>query len=482
MEFIIPSRAPSFRVAQGRTVRLLPLTVMRKKTLVNFGIHDNPDNTLSLLSMRNNQALTQQIVLALADLTPGVECTPELVEFARLVAAGTQEELLSAFRKADAGALGDDVSALLKDAGSGRLVRRLASNFLLLPPIDDDGPSQRVVHFWYDEPLSLTYKKSGYNPVTRSYEHAQRPLRIWEPPRLAAAIGWSPTVVRFPTAAAENTQSYHFEVAAPPGLVIASASIVAGRPNEPVPPSWDHVEGGHPVVNLHVVEVPNGSMSRTQVSLRLNRRGWLVTTALASALSSILLWAAFLRPVQGAQGQPVAAALLAVTAAVTVFIVRPDEHQMASRQVNTVRAAATVSICLLVGVGILITFLDHSVSTLTGTAAVIGTLCTLLVLIAWIRARPSRTQISPWEQGLLHLEDEPSTVTFDTLERARQQFGFDQPAIKVGSSEGDHQEEFNWTDPIEAELNRRLENWPAANLGPTGSVHERRPTPPRASG
>jgi hypothetical protein len=472
MDFVIPPLAPKYQVSGTETVRLVPLTVMRKKTLVNFGIRDSRGEPLSLLSMRHNQALTEQMVLALADVTKGVDSSsPALAEFARIVAAGTQDELITLFDKIHAGEVGDDVRGLLADPAAARLARRLVNNFLLLPPIADDGPSQRVMSFWYDEPLTLTYKTSGYNPAEKMYEHGQRPLPLWAPKRLAAVIGWSPTVVRFPTPAAENTQSYHFEVEAPSGVMIASASMVAGRPNEPVAPSWDHVEGGFPVVNLHVVDVPNGSMSRTQVSLRLSRRGWLTASALASAFSSVLLWAAGLLHVRGEQGQTVATALLAVTAAVIVFIVRPDEHQMASRLVTTVRAAATVSVFLLVAVGVLITFRDQPPQATLRAAAVVGTICTLLVLVGWARARPSRSRISPWEQGLLLLDDrsDRTTVAFDNLEDARRRFGFDQPSIKVDSSEGDHGETFNWTDATEGELEGRLLRLLAAlGSGPAG--------------
>lgn len=476
MDLVVPPLAPAYQIGAAETVRLVPLTVMRKKTLVNFGIQGGQGEALSLLSMRHNQALTEQIVLALADVTRGIDSdSPALAEFAHVVAAGTQEELVGLFDKVEAGEAGEDVRLLLADPAAGRLVRRFVNNFLLLPPIAADGPVQRVVTFWYDEPLSLTYKESGYSHEKKSYEHGQRALRLWEPRRLAAVVGWSPTIIRFPTPAAENTQSYHFEVVAPSGVMIASASMVAGRPNERVAPSWDHVEGGFPVVNLHVVDVPNGSMSRTQVSLRLSRRGWLTASALASTFSSVLLWAAALLHVRGEQGQTVAAALLAVTAAVIVFIVRPDEHEMASRLVITVRAAATVSVFLLVAVGVLITFLDQPSPGPLRAAAVVGTTCTLLVLIAWFRARPSRSRISPWEQGLLPLDDKSdrTLVAFGNLEDARRRFGFHQPSIKVGSSEGDHGETFNWTDAIESELDGRL----MSQLNVIGSAPAEPPAP-----
>jgi hypothetical protein len=276
---------------------------------------------------------------------------------------------------------------------------------------------------------------------------------------LAAAIGWSPTVIRFPTPAAENTLSYHFEIDAPPGVLIASASLIGGRPNVTAEqPSWDHVAGGFPVVGLHAIEVPAGSMSRCQVELRLNRRGWLTASLLTSMLSTVLLWASasLAVPVKSDQAPALAATLLTITAAVMVLIVKPTEHQMASRLVTSVRAVATISIFLLIAAGAIITFVhDPSVWLLRGSAT-LATICTLLVLLAWVRAQPKRESItSPWEQGLdIGLTERG--LRFETLHAARTHFGFDKPAILVETSEGDHREKFRWSKEVEDYLDRSL--------------------------
>jgi hypothetical protein len=457
MDFAIPGQAPRYRVPGGGMVCLLPLTVMRRKTLVNFGLTDANGQALSLVSLRHNQALTEQMILALAEVTPGVRPTAEIEEFANAIAFGSQARLTAAFDAAHRNHAGPDVRRLLEDRGAERLLRRLANNFLLLVTVDVDGPLRRIVRFEYDEPLTLTYKKSGYDSDLKEYRAESRPLAGWHPRRLAASLGLIPTVIRFPTPAAENTTSYHFEVEAPPGVVIQSASMVAGRPNEHCPPSWDHVAGGLPVVGLHVVDVPNGSMSRVQVALRLSRRGWLTTTVLAALTTTALLFAvALFRSPSGSTTSDVATALLTITAAVVVFVAKPPEHQMASRLVTTVRLAAGVSTVLLLTIGAAVSFGWRHGAFFYGVAGV-AALCTVLLLVAYALARPRHDRISPWEQGLgVDVTRRPRPWVFAELESARRKFGFHRPAVMVESSEGDHREAFHWTRGVEEDLDRRL--------------------------
>jgi hypothetical protein len=40
MDFVIPSEAPGYRISPDEHVRLVPLTMMRRKTLVSFGVAD----------------------------------------------------------------------------------------------------------------------------------------------------------------------------------------------------------------------------------------------------------------------------------------------------------------------------------------------------------------------------------------------------------------------------------------------------------
>jgi len=141
--------------------------------------------------------------------------------------------------------------------------------------------------------------------------------------------------------------------------------------------------------------------------------------------------------------------------AVVVFVVQHQEHQMASRLVTWVRAAGVVGVVMLVVVAALLTFTEEAPTAWMRAAAGLATACTGLIGVAWLRARPSDVSISPWEQGL-SLNELPRKAGPATLDVARETFGFDRPAIKVASSEGDHQARFSWNAKVEEDLCKRL--------------------------
>ena len=51
-------------------------------------------------------------------------------------------------------------------------------------------------------------------------------------------------------------------------------------------PSFDSITGGYPNVDLHVVDVPYGSLSRAQVALQASTAGWLTTAVAATDFES----------------------------------------------------------------------------------------------------------------------------------------------------------------------------------------------------
>lgn len=458
-DFHVPPSAPRLETQDAQFVRLIPLTVLRRKTLVNFGLQDGAGTSLSLVGMRQNQVLTERLLRALAEHVVGVQ--GRLVEdFCREIARGTQNVMSRAYTRARDSEPGSDLHRLVHDAAAGPLIVQLANNFLFLVAVPEEGPSRRIVRYRYDEPLSLVYKVGGYDQQLQRRNRAQQPLRAWSPPRWKAALGLSPTAVRFPVPAAEGSQSFHFEVEAPQGLLIASASLVAGRPGQKNVPgtSWDHVGGGFPVVGLHVCDVPNGSLSRAQVCLRLTRSGWLTSTAVASLLSTALLLVGALRLKDHPPADILTSTVLSITAAVIVFVVQRQEHEMASRLVSYVRRAGLTAVSMLVLLAVLVTFYKQPSAALLWSACAVSALCSLLVCVAWWRARPATVRTSPWEQGLsLAADPQPSEEL--TLAQARTDFGFHQPAIKVASSEGDHcagVTRDTWDDVTEQRLCDRL--------------------------
>jgi hypothetical protein len=459
VDFTVPNEAPCYRLSSEKRIRLIPLTVLRRKTLVNFGVADVEGRSLPLVSLRHTQALTRRILLLIAETVPGVECSEEVLAFADAIAFGNQRELTDAYSAALGAEAESDLFRLMQDEPAQRLIRRFADNFMLLVTVDDVGPGRMIVRYSYDEPLTLTYKSNRYDPAKRELSRVAHTAPLIE--RLRASLGHSPLAIRFPVPAAEYALSYHFEIEAPPGAVIRRASLVAGRPgaDEVKRLSWDDVAGGLPVVGLHATEVPNGSVSGVQVLLRPSPRGWLFTNAFASLLTLALLWATAGSSITRDQVQVIAGALFAIGAAFIVFIVQPGEHQMVSRLVASVRYAMAALTGLLIASGLLITFPDPTThwSPLTVCAS-LAIPCTALIVWAFMRARRrvSNVRISPWEQGI-DIESAGETVhrDFKSLEDAHHYFGFYRSAVMVQTAEGEHLEK-PWNKTIDYQLQSRL--------------------------
>ncbi len=71
VEFHTPDQAPVFRGDDGQDYRLVPLSVIRRKTLVNFTLRDDCGRSVLVPTLRQNQAITESVLLACADATLG---------------------------------------------------------------------------------------------------------------------------------------------------------------------------------------------------------------------------------------------------------------------------------------------------------------------------------------------------------------------------------------------------------------------------
>ena len=140
---------------------------------------------------------------------------------------------------------------------------------------------------------------------------------------------------------------------------------------------------------------------------------------------------------------------------------------MASRLVSYVRRAGVTAVAMLVVLAVLVTFYEQPSAALLWGAWGVSLMCSLLLSVAWWRARPATVRTSPWEQGLT-LAAEPQPSEEMTLAKARSEFGFHEPAIKVASSEGDHcvgDTRDSWDDATEQRLCDRLREGLAAKGG-----------------
>jgi hypothetical protein len=573
VDYTVPADGVVLRGHSGPDVRVLPLAMMRRKSMVSFDFRDHDDRPMPLLGLRENQALTLSVIRAWAAVlleAGGTPCRPalptELGALIEKVVAGEQSQLTDAYDKLKKG---DHDGVRLTDDRFFAVLDRLAGNFVLFGTEPAPPGSRRIVKWSYDEPLTLLHSTTAYQGHTKgpcppeplpgrdaapvSYNRTGHNQTWLAPDPLLAGLGVQPTLIRFPTPGAELAASFHVEITAPPEVSIVSASLLAGLPNlrfddnDPKQdhdkwkawykqhdaagrprrermhrrPSFDSVAGGYATVDLHVADVPYGSLSRAQVELQASPSGWLATAWLGALLGTLMLLAAFV----GRQpDRPDVPALVLVTYAVgmVAIVVRPDPHVMATRLLSSLRMLAGFTVILTLAGALAYTFLGvDDAHVPLGVLAAASLLPSGVLTWVWLLARrrmprerlrradpkpeeerrtrtPKRPgahvsptswaaairrlrseyagtpmiRLSPWEQHLPMQEDafDPRVDRrfrkdlAEKLEDAEYPYdqavvslGFDRPAVKVASAESDRVE-FMWT----AEFKQRV----TALLGP----------------
>ena len=473
IDFAVPASAPQF-VVNDTWYRLLPLTIMRRKSLVNFDLRDETDASVSLLGLRQNQAVTLALVEALANAVLKTnELPPEAAGFLRKLVVGDQPQLIAACEFAEDASAPPDVRRLVANRSFNHVMKRVAEDFVMFVFVPVDGPARRVYKFRYDEPMSRRYRESGSK--ANGYRRFTAPVtRFALAPKLAA-LGWTPTRNRFPTPAAENAARYHFEIHAPEGVAIDSAKILAGRPEARAgrEPSVDQVAGGLPTVDLHVVDVERGSLSRAQVDLRLAADSWLtLATACAWLTAAALFWAASrLGSPDGRENDAASALFITFTVALAAILWRPPEHRMAMRLLSRVGLLAYTSCLLLLVAAALFVFerskqLNGRLFTLGGLAVVTAVLLSVTLVRVLVAANRERI-LSPWEQGRGIAEELEGAshdgAQFASFEAASEHLGFTTPAIKVGSAEADTAATLMLDDELIDEMRALLAAGLAAN-------------------
>jgi hypothetical protein len=504
VDYTSPGEGPVRVKRGGEELRILPLAVLRRKSLIKFDLRDEGGRPIPLLGLRETQALTLSVARAWAAAAlAGTDCEtadseplPDDVErFLDDVVSGDQAELEAAYAAMNAATEGP-IAVLGRDRLFTAVLDRFASSFILFTI--DDGPvgARRIVKFAYDEPLTLLYSTTSYQghadgpcppahaddraPLT--YGKGGRWLSRWaRAPRLAG-LGWTPTVIRFPVPAAEQATSFHLEVSAPPEVSIVDASLLAGLPNlylsaredpkedldawreaaeDPVEgrpsrrrrrPSFDYIGDVYPTVDLHVVDVPVGSLSRAQVKLQASPTGWLTSAVISLWLASAILWVAFLAGSSGGETAP--SLLISLAAAMIAALARPDPHRMVTRLLTLVRVLAGAAAVMTLAGAVVFAFGFSRWILLAFAVLSLGP--ALAVTQAWRASRRGglleRSQrlvrLSPWEQHLPRTgrnADQPEyhVTLARKLDKARYPYdqavvelGFNEPAIRVASSEG----------------------------------------------
>ena len=482
-EFYVPEQAPIFRGEDGQDYSLVPLSVMRRKTLVNFQIRDAEDRPVAMPSLRQNQAITESLLLACADAAKAgrsshsPESRQQIEAFVHRVVSGSQRELFDVYDSLEHGREPTAVRELAAQPGFKAILDRMADGFVLWVMIPSDGHRRRVLTFSCDEPLYLHYREPGHKKgnhksgsETDTYELGKT-LKPWRLAVLGSALGLMPTRIQFPVPGAENAASFHFEIDAPKGVQIVEASLLAGPPGG-ASPAFDRVQGCFPTVGLHVIEVPNGSLSRAQIGLQVANRGWLLTSMFSCwAVFGFLLAFAIHRTALKLTGDLPVVILIALAAAVAGFVAQSDAHGLAAHLLKWVRSLALIAAALPL---IAMTFIafeaaapTHVGPALWSAVGFSGAIASLLLAVccrSWWHQQKS--VLSPWEQDR-KLRVFPSPPK--QFELAEEEYHYNKPAMRVNTAEGWHRD-FQLNKESEKELIAGLRR-PLSHVRYSANVH-----------
>jgi hypothetical protein len=559
VELRVPEEAPVIvypdtHDPQGGGYWLVPLSVMRRRTLVGLDLRDEDGTSLRMLGLRFTQKLDESLLRAAALLSHAVTdgVLPHEVEtYIRNVVSGDYQQVSQAkeqFRRwqstkadqetspqtapDDACRRPDEPSTLqclFDDTLFATVLERLWHNFtlyVLLPA--DESRRHRLLQIAFEEQVTWRYQLPDLRPPEGRSPGDRRvllyqPLRRWV--KLGAArdelLGHKTTRLRLLIPSAENCASYHFEFTAPTGLGISSAALLAGRPNAGTTRkavSWDRVENPGQSAGLHAVEIPNGSLCRAQVDLRIPSRGWLATLTLSTwAIAIVMCSVLFHARLFGSDAREwsidqvtnIVLLLVTVTVGAVTYVAQHHAGDVVARMVSGLRVVGAASLTIPAMATMLLVYLREQPSDRNRiwVVAILGALTGLSILTAavltraWHATFTSERRVgapSPWQMTsidgqapaqpslLRDLFGTTTTATEDNEAAERQRahvaeleswnkatfdelavgLGFDQKSIGVASAEGWH-EIYGWDDSKQRECVRRLRGGGRPNPNPT---------------
>ena len=478
LEFMVPDIAPVFEDVDATRKWCVPISLMRRRTLIGVDLLDEERHHLTLTGLRMTQQLDQSLILAAALCRhPHLAGDERLDSWIRRAVSGDLPEVREAYDELAARKPPAPLDELREDDLFLNVVDRLRHNFTLYLFLDEQERRTRHLHISFDEPTDWRYQKPRIEASTAPGRADAMTYVVGTPESRIrgslARLGVLATRIRFQVPGAESAASFHFELAAPPGVQVVKAALLAGRPNDPKRhTSLDEVVGHSPTVGLHSVEVPNGSLCRVQADLRVTARGWLSTMAVVTFALAALLVVVSLHvqrevdrgtwhTVPEIETTNAILLLVSATAAAAALVAQRDFAGVAARFVSGIRTVITASLALpIIAAGIL-TYGGRPTSVMSdgvalwvmwGLTALSAVICVLTLGSFLLSLRSGRTRLiqeSPWDMTRLERDSgEPSaraSTRVDDFCDALVANQFDSSAVGVASAEGWHTT-YAWTD------------------------------------
>nr|WP_306631339.1 hypothetical protein [Arthrobacter ulcerisalmonis] len=514
VDFNVREDAPVITDGVGDRFWVVPISLMRRRTLVNMQITDEVGHVLPTPGIRLTQQLDESILLAAIATVMPMEENEKVLRFIRELVAGDKRQSKEALAQFDRKP--EEVPSHLAPLARSPLVRAVVyllrrnfSLYVFLPAgtATKTGKRHRLLNLEFNEPTGwsrMTPMIERKSDIT-FYKHDDRPERgtsrsdlfNWKIRQAGrkvcvsapAALGLKSTSIRLQVPGAENASSYHLELTAPAGVEVVRARLLAGRPNEDgTKYTNDRIVGHTATVGLHGVEVPNGSLCLAQVDFRVTSRGWLTNAVFSCVVvAGGLFWLAILadghkETWSTAQVTNIIAVLITTAAAVAATIAHSTFTGVAARMVARLRGLAAVAVAQpLIAAAALAFALEKDVSNAAtpmvelrpGTMAVLwGNMYVALVVclligcarfLSWTCERNGSKLASPWDMTSDDAWEEEEEEEPDNFRDALEMYGFTSTAIGILSAEGWH-ERYAWTNEKHISAVLALHSG-----GPTGS-------------
>ena len=352
----------------------VPLALLEKRPLVDFDLFDEANNALPMCTRAENSYAAWSMLAAVAAVEirdadgNGEDRSIEpLWEDLRSIASGDAQEalkVLDGFGESE-----EHLRRILAESSFfDAVARTLATVFLLLVPVEGTPGQRRVIKFRYT--LGLRRFGSGLE-------------RFWQ------AMGWMPAGFEFYVPAVGESESYHFELAAPTDLEVARSIL---HLTDPVTGRED-IEGVSTGTRAHLYtterepDVDGTALVWLQISRTgLLRSGCVVAAMIFAVLLFFYATGRLDRPPRDIQS----AILLTLPALVATLVVRPGEHGLVTELLLGVRSAVAMAgavaytAALLLGTGTRGEVLFVSWKILL----VVSSLCFVSLFLAFLMCKP----------------------------------------------------------------------------------------------
>lgn len=373
LDFTLGRTRPVAVDGEGRDIHFIPVTLMKKKPMVNFSVEDETGRAMPVLTFPRNCSVSLSVLVVLGEIlarsTEGVDSSEllpmpnDVINDLRGVVEGPAvedpEEIRQQIENAGSRSLMTPQSRswrefLVADDEFMKAAYLFSTHFLLAVPLAGKAGMRRIIKYSFEEhgdqpklelPAPVRWivqfvarKISGEPPTPPRL----RQWQLW----LQRGLGWKPMATEIPAPLMGQTARYHLEVEAAEGLQITLAQLWTSKKKD---------EDGYEIPPQLVSESPT-TRQRIHLYSTANEDGFaliaarprsftIVRTGLMASIFSLLILlvvAVFATHMVENPG-PAVSALLLAPAVLAAYIARPLDQPATNEAVFGLRALATLS-------------------------------------------------------------------------------------------------------------------------------------------